>query len=754
RARDTGVAAVSPPLSARTSGESAVLMAVAVKDADGRVLGVLGGGLNLHRPNMLGNLAAARLSGEGYYIVDSGGESPVYVVHPDPARVLQPVRGGEADTDWRQPDDLESSAKIAATGWNVHVVLPARTAYAPLAKARRALLLQMLLLALLTGTLVWAGTLWLVRPLGSLHSVIRRLRRNPDAPVLLDVRANDEYGDLAREFDALMTELRTQRSEKAALTDAAPVGLFRCDERGRMVDVNDAYLASHGIERAQAADGWLGCVRPEQREETWRQWLTRVASNEPFQLKRWIRRTDGSSVLVSLQMQPIVAAGRVVGQVGTLIDITERTLAEQALRTQTAIFEKTTDYVVQLDKHGRLSYMNPAARLRTGVAQDAPVTHFTMADFMPPATLLRLRETIVPTAVSRGVWVGESDICGAHPADVFPVSHMVIAHRDKAGKIERFSGIMRDISEAKATEVALFESEARLRTIADALPMRVAFIDTSQRYRFVNRAYEGAFGIPREAIVGRTVKELFGSRFHSIEAHVARALQGESVTFQSELVSDGGYACFESNYIPQRGIDGSVLTGFHAVSTDVTRQKQEEKRLLQLAHEDPLTGLANRAGFNRRLEETLAAAPGGGRVAALMFLDLDRFKQVNDQFGHGTGDALLREVADRLVQALRARDFVARVGGDEFTVIIGQVADAQAAARIAGKIVDALSRPYMLSGCRVDVSASVGVAFHVAGSAATATQLMLAADEMLYQAKGAGRNDYRLAEFPEARATA
>lgn len=754
RARDTGLAAVSQPLHARTSGKPAVLMAVPVKDGDGRVLGVLGGGLNLHRPNMLGNLAAARLSGEGYYMVDGGGESPVYVVHPDAARVLQPVRSGQGGAEWRQPDDLERNAKIAATGWIVHVVLPARTAYAPLAKARRALLLQMLLLAALTGTLVWAGTLWLVRPLGTLHSVIRRLRRDPEAPVLLDVRANGEYGRLAREFDALMTELRTQRSEKAALADAAPVGLFRCDERGRMVDVNDAYLAIHGIERAQAADGWLDGVQPEQREETWRLWLMRVASKEPFQLQRWIRRCDGVSVLVSLQMQPILAAGRVVGHVGTLIDITERTLAEQALRTQTAIFEQTTDYVVQLDKHGRLSYMNPAARRRTGVGQDAPVTHFTIADFMPPATLVRLQETIVPTAAARGIWVGESDICGAHPADVFPVSHMVIAHRDKAGKIERFSGIMRDISEAKATEVALFESEARLRTIADALPMRVAFIDTAQRYRFVNRAYEGAFGVPREAIVGRTVKEMFGSRFHAIEAHVARALQGESVSFQSELVSDGGYACFESNYIPQRGIDGSILTGFHAVSTDVTRQKQEEKRLLQLAHEDPLTGLANRAGFNRRLEETLAAAPASGRVAALMFLDLDRFKQVNDQFGHGTGDALLRAVADRLVQALRARDFVARVGGDEFTVIVGQVADAQAAARIAGKIVDALSRPFMLTGCRVDVSASVGVAFHVAGSAATATQLMLAADEMLYQAKGAGRNDYRLAEFPVAQATA
>jgi hypothetical protein len=192
RARDTGVATVSQPLHARTSGKPAVLMAVPVKDRDERVLGVLGGGLDLHRPNMLGNLAAARLSGEGYYMVDSGGESPVYVVHPDSARVLQPLRSGEPGAEWRQPDDLERSAKIAATGWIVHVVLPARTAYAPLAKARRALLLQMLLLAALTGSLVWAGTLWLVRPLGTLHSVIRRLRRDPEAPVLLDVRANGE----------------------------------------------------------------------------------------------------------------------------------------------------------------------------------------------------------------------------------------------------------------------------------------------------------------------------------------------------------------------------------------------------------------------------------------------------------------------------------------------------------------------------------------------------------------------------------
>ena len=139
----------------------------------------------------------------------------------------------------------------------------------------------------------------------------------------------------------------------------------------------------------------------------------------------------------------------------------------------------------------------------------------------------------------------------------------------------------------------------------------------------------------------------------------------------------------------------------------------------------------------------MATPSATDRMAALLFLDLDRFKQVNDEFGHGTGAALLRSVARRLFECVRSGDIVARLGGDEFTVIIERVPDADSAARVAGKIVAALARPFAIDGQRVEVSASVGVAFY-AGGPATPKQFMGMADEMLYRAKSAGRNNYQL----------
>ncbi|MEJ7688589.1 MAG: PAS domain S-box protein [Variovorax sp.] len=524
QARDEGIAAISGPLQARTNGQPAILMVAPIKAEGNRVVGVLAAGLNLNRPNVLGTFAHTRAANGSYYVIETTGPRPVYVVHPDARQVMQAVAPSSASAVDGAARDLRTSARIPVTDWTLRVVLPAEAAYAPLAAARSALLTQMFLLALVCSALVWAGTTWLLRPLARLHKAIRVLRHSPDTAVALDVRAKDERGDLAREFDALMGELRTKRSEMAAVTDASPSGLFRCDAEGRMVYVNDEYLAIHGLDRADAAEGWLDLVSEASRQRVWYDWAKRVRADQPFHATRWLHRRDGRDVLVALHMRPLLVEGRVVGQVGTVADITERNHAEQALRTLSTIFEATTDFVVQLDKTGRLTYMNPAARLVGGLAADAPIAHLTMADFNPPSTVERLRTEVVPTAAAKGVWVGESIVWDA-ARQPFPVSHMVIAHRDKNGHIERFSGIMRDISAAKSTERALSESEARLRTIADALPMRVAYIDAAERYQFVNLAYEGVFGVTRDSIPGRTIRELFGeARYPTIERHIRAAL--------------------------------------------------------------------------------------------------------------------------------------------------------------------------------------------------------------------------------------
>jgi diguanylate cyclase (GGDEF)-like protein/PAS domain S-box-containing protein len=511
-----------------------------------------------------------------------------------------------------------------------------------------------------------------------------------------------------------------------------------------MAYVNDAYLAIHGLTREDAAEGWLALVREDIREQVRKEWMRLVGTAEPVSAVRRLHRADGTDVLVSMRTRPVLMDGRVVGHVGTVSDITERTRAERALRTLGAIFDSTTDFVVQLDSKGRLTYMNPAARRRTGVALNAPIEHLTMADFNPPQALGRLMSEIVPTAVANGVWVGESQVWDAERRE-FPVSHMVIAHRDKHGKVEYFSALMRDISAAKATEQALQESEARLRTVADALPMRVAYIDAEERYRFNNLAYERGFGLSREQIQGRSVRELLGeAAYRSAEAHIRAALSGKAVTFQSEMTSGDSYVCYEAHYIPQFAADGSTVLGFHAVVGDITRQKLEEKRLVELARVDTLTGVINRAGFGLRLSEVMGRCRSTGALMALMYLDIDRFKQINDRFGHSVGDALLRAFAARLSQTLRISDTVARLGGDEFTVIMESVPRPEVAGTVAAKIVQAMSTPFVIEQQTISVTTSIGLAFFQGGSM-TAESLIKQADEMLYQAKGAGRNNVQAA---------
>jgi diguanylate cyclase (GGDEF)-like protein/PAS domain S-box-containing protein len=432
--------------------------------------------------------------------------------------------------------------------------------------------------------------------------------------------------------------------------------------------------------------------------------------------------------------------------------------SERELRTLTAVFDATTDYVVQNDAQGRITYMNAAARRRTGVPLDAPVAQLTLADFNPPQTLARFNAEVGPTAAATGVWVGESLVWDADKRE-FPVSHIAIAHRDKNGKLEYFSGLMRDISAAKAAEQALRdsvasyresqralqESEARLRTMADALPMRVAYVDAQERYQFNNLAYERAFGKSPAELYGKTVRELLGdAAYQAAEPHIRTVLSGEPVTFQSEMSKDGSYVHYEAHYIPQFTTDDGRVLGFHAVVSDITRQKLEERRLVQLARVDPLTGLVNRAGFELRLAEAIERCQVSGALMALMYLDVDRFKQINDQFGHIVGDALLRQFAGRLTGTLRSTDTVARLGGDEFTVIMEGLPRPEIASTVANKIVQAMSTPFVIESHTFNVTTSIGLAFHQ-GDAMSAEALVKQADVMLYQAKNAGRNNVQTA---------
>ena len=202
---------------------------------------------------------------------------------------------------------------------------------------------------------------------------------------------------------------------------------------------------------------------------------------------------------------------------------------------------------------------------------------------------------------------------------------------------------------------------------------------------------------------------------------------------------------------PRYSKSGAVI-GYLGVGTNVTRRIEAQGRLKHMAEHDMLTGLANRYSFQNRIEKAVAESAEDENVAILA-IDLDNFKSVNDTFGHQTGDALLNLVAERLRKIVRGKDWAARLGDDEFVIVSGDVANPMDACLVAARIVSSLSRPFRVGELELKVSASVGVA--CAPLHADSTQSLLkCADLALYEAKGSGRSCYRLFQAPSPRTAA
>jgi len=193
----------------------------------------------------------------------------------------------------------------------------------------------------------------------------------------------------------------------------------------------------------------------------------------------------------------------------------------------------------------------------------------------------------------------------------------------------------------------------------------------------------------------------------------------------------------ELTYAPLVSEDGAII-GAYGVARDVTDAKQEQLRLLRASNTDPLTGLLNRAGFASEAGAAVRRASERDELVALLYLDLDRFKPVNDEHGHPVGDALLQAVAGRLRHALRPQDLVARVGGDEFAVFLAQVARPEDAQVVADKLVHALTMPFRIGALELHIGSSVGYCVRWAREAQL-DELIEQADDQLYRAKRAGK---------------
>ncbi|MFN3860933.1 MAG: diguanylate cyclase domain-containing protein [Roseateles sp.] len=542
---------------------------------------------------------------------------------------------------------------------------------------------------------------------------------------------------LGRHLVRLQRAARLREATLEATTNAVPLGMFRCDTSGRMVYANDAYLRIHGLARKDLAWGWTMLLQPDLRDMLIQRWKHHVAAGEAVHMVRQLRRADdGRLRWIEVRTAPVFVDGRPAGQAGTVEDVTERGEQEKALRTLNAIFDMTPDFVGQARESGEIVYLNPAARRMLGLAADAPLDGLSIGDYFSAGQREAYERELRPALLRDGRWLGRVHMQLA--AGRLPMDCLLLAHRDLRGRVETVSMLMRDQTAQLTAQLERERSEAMLLAVAQTARAGVLVGDPQARVLFFNASFAQTHGKVLADWLGRPLSDLLGEENHAQRAElIAAALRGETRHADLTLGSGREARVLEVQYAPLR-VQSGAIEGVIAIEVDVTEGRREQERLRLASQTDALTQLLNRAGFEEGARRALTA---GGRLA-LLYLDLDRFKPVNDAHGHATGDALLKAVALRLRHALRPCDLVARLGGDEFAVLLRDLHQAADAGTVADKLLRAIVAPYHIGELTLEVGVSIGCCV-AEGDGITLEALLAAADASLYEAKRAGRGCWR-----------
>ncbi|CAM3850446.1 EAL domain-containing protein [Mesobacillus zeae] len=283
-------------------------------------------------------------------------------------------------------------------------------------------------------------------------------------------------------------------------------------------------------------------------------------------------------------------------------------------------------------------------------------------------------------------------------------------------------------------------NKQRYKSLFDYHSDAIFSIDLNGKFTSVNHAYSMIAGYRREELVEKSILEIVDTQLaEKIKSYLGTDLKKSSQTIEVTTTKNG-YAFHTIWTTVPIKVDGEVV-GIYGIGKDVTEKKDNEQKITFMAYHDLLTGLPNRSLFKKGLDEAMEVTKTSGEKMAVMFLDLDRFKIVNDTLGHNTGDELLIAVSERLQGCLDSRSLIARQGGDEFTILARELASWEDAGRIAKRINEALNQPFKVFGHELRVSPSIGIALYPEDDK-SAEGLMKKADMAMYKAKDQGKNRY------------
>jgi diguanylate cyclase (GGDEF)-like protein/PAS domain S-box-containing protein len=560
-----------------------------------------------------------------------------------------------------------------------------------------------------------------------------------------------------------------------SILDASEMGLVLLDENANVMLWNSWIAQTSGLAAGRAEGRRLDDI-----------FGNRLGPRIPLAVQDALERGVSSilSTTLNRRLLPLVKNGDEIKQIlvikpiqvestaGCLLQITDVTAAEgreYVLRQQTrtmqamaesfrtseqhvrAIVEHTADAIFSFDCNGVIATYNPAAERIFGYAPQE-LAGKAVGLLLPELTALdtRAKKVLAPFIEGRREALGRRKDGKLLPIEL-SISAMIV------GPNPHYVAVAHDITERKVSEETLRLQKEWLTTLTDALTDIVCFKDGEGRWLVANQFYLDLFRLNGVDYVGLNAEEL-GALTPHYERFMLATLdtdrqawqEGRPLNYEQIVpLPDGSEKIFDMRKTPLFNSDGS-RKGLVVLGRDITEKRQSAQRIEHLSHHDSLTGLPNRSLFMERLRTTLAMARRNGSEAALLLLDLNKFKDVNDTLGHVIGDKLLRATAKRILHCVRETDTVARLGGDEFAVLLGHINSADGAGTVAESILRLLAEPFGLDDQEVVTSACMGITLFP-GDGDDADTLLKNADLALFRSKteGMARYHFYVAEMDE-----
>ena len=549
-------------------------------------------------------------------------------------------------------------------------------------------------------------------------------------------------------------QLRTSEVRFRALTELTSDWYWEQDAQFRFIHMSDGLPTNSRLR----LNDYKGATRWELphagvSDLQWASHRAALAAHQTFHEFEMQRPTrDGGWVWVSVSGVPIVdAQGEFTGYWGVGRDITSRKISEQQLRESQNQYQELVEWAplgLSVHQNGRIVYINPAAMRMWGAATTSELLGTRVQSRFHPQSLESEGErmqAILLKGLHASVRQSKYLRLDGRAIDV-ETQAMPISFGGAPAVLISFQ----DISARKVIETTLRDSEDRFRILTQLSSDWYWEQDEQHRFVMLSGAVAASTGLNTLDCIGKTHWELSAINLNAADWDRHRKtldVYQEFRDFEIRWPDRNGRMHWSSISGAPMFTSAGVFRGYRGVGRDVTAQKLAADQIHRLAFYDPLTGLPNRRLLQEQLKKSIQLNSRHGMRGALLFIDLDNFKTLNDTLGHDMGDVLLQQVAERLGTCVRESDTVARLGGDEFVVVLddldGDALDAASHAEAIGKkILSVLNAPYQLAGRAHRSSPSIGITL-MGDVVQSVDDLLKQADLAMYQAKAAGRNTLR-----------